>query len=86
MKRLIFDLDNTLIIWQDKYTNALKTTIKRYKNIDGIELDDMTREYNNLIENYEKNYNSYTISNMLEYLNKVDNSIDKKFIEATLIH
>lgn len=80
MKRLIFDLDNTLIIWNDKYINALKETIKKYKNIDGKELNDLTRNYNELIENYENYYNHYSIDNMVDLLNKIGANIDNEFI------
>ena len=28
IKRIIFDLDNTLVLWKDEYTSALKKAIK----------------------------------------------------------
>ena len=30
IKKIIFDLDNTLILWKDEYVNALKETLKKY--------------------------------------------------------
>lgn len=64
IKRLIFDLDNTLIVWKDKYKNAVKNTIEYYKlDIDYLLVDEV-------IEQYENYYDKYTKENMLNLINK----------------
>ena len=45
IKRIIFDLDNTIMIWKDDYINALRDTLL-YFNVDIKYLDDI----NNIIE------------------------------------
>lgn len=47
IKRIIFDLDNTIMIWKDNYINALKDTLLYFK-VDIKYLDDI----NNIIENF----------------------------------
>ena len=46
VKKLIFDLDNTLIIWKSEYVSALEETMKEF-NIESIKL----YAIDNIIEN-----------------------------------
>ena len=64
IKKLIFDLDNTLINWKDEYVNALKETLKKYN------INENPNYVNNLIDNYENYYDKYDKQNLLEYINK----------------
>lgn len=62
--RLIFDVDNTLIIWKDEYDKALKNTIKKYKlNID-------YNDINKLLDEYEKTFTKYDKQLLVDFLNK----------------
>ena len=64
IKKIIFDLDNTLIIWKDEYVQALKDTLKKYNNNEDPDY------VNNLIDSYEEYYDKYDKENMLNYLNE----------------
>ena len=79
MKRIIFDVDNTLIPWKDEYRNAIKKTIEKYKlNVDYLKVDAV-------IETYEEYYDYYSKENMLELINnhfKLNLNID--FVEYWL--
>ena len=79
IKRLIFDLDDTLIRWDDSYINAIKETVIEYNvNIDYLKLND-------LVENYEQYYNTYSKENMLELFNKKLNlNLDMSFMNSWL--
>jgi len=64
IKRIIFDLDNTLIPWKEEYKNAIKNTIEYEKlDIDYLKVDEVIEEY----ENY---YDKYTKENMIYLINK----------------
>jgi putative hydrolase of the HAD superfamily len=80
IKRLIFDLDNTLIMWRDSYKSAIKNTIQKYDlDIDYLLVDEV-------IESYEKYYNYYSKEHMLELINhKFDLKLDISFLEDWLI-
>ena len=64
IKRLIFDLDNTLIMWRDSYRVAIKNTVESYDiGIDYLLID-------KVIEEYENYYNYYSKQNMVDLINK----------------
>lgn len=79
IKRLIFDVDNTLIMWKDKYKNAIKKTIEYYNlDIDYLLVDEVIEEY----ENY---YDKYTKENMIQLINqKFSLSLKIDFIDKWL--
>lgn len=79
IKRIIFDLDNTLIMWKDSYKNAIKKTIEYYKlDVDYLLVDEVIEEY----ENY---YDKYTKENMTELINKkFDLNLETDFIDKWL--
>lgn len=69
VKKLIFDLDNTLIIWKDEYVQALQETLKKYNN------NEDPNYVNDLIDSYEDYYDKYDKVKMLEHIN---NNIKEK--------
>ncbi|MBP3765566.1 MAG: HAD family hydrolase [Bacilli bacterium] len=79
IKKLIFDIDNTLIMWQDKYINAMKETVSEYNlNVDYLKL-------HNLVETYEEYYNIYSKENMINLFNKKLNlNLDMSFMNSWL--
>ena len=64
IKRIIFDLDNTIMIWKDDYINALRDTLL-YFNVDIKYLDDI----NNIIENLENKHNKLSKNVLLDDIN-----------------
>lgn len=64
IKKIIFDLDNTLIMWKDEYLEALKKTIKKYN------INEDADYMNSLIDSYENYYDKYDKEKMLEHINK----------------
>ena len=79
IKRLIFDLDNTIILWQDNYVDALKKTMNEFNiNIDYKIID-------NIIEEQEKIRNKLTKKILLEDINKKANlNLNIDFINRLL--
>ena len=63
IKKLIFDLDNTLIMWKDEYLEALKKTIKKYN------INEDADYVNSLIDNYEDYYDKYDKEKIKEKIN-----------------
>ena len=63
IKKIIFDLDNTLIMWKDEYLNALKETLKKYN------INEEPNYVNDFIDNYEDYYDKYDKQNMLDHIN-----------------
>ena len=79
LKRIIFDLDNTLIMWKPEYLGALKKAIKKY---DVLESSDYI---NSLIDDYEEDYNKYNKEILLKYINQnINSQIDMNFIDDFL--
>ena len=66
IKRLIFDVDGTLIRNVD-FRIPIKNTLLRL----GIYSDDMVDKFINNIKNYEKKYNSYNRNDYLKYFSDV---------------
>ena len=80
VKKLIFDLDNTLIIWKDEYVQALQETLKKYNNNEDADY------VNSLIDNYEDYYDEYDKEKMLEHINNnIKEKINMDFIDDFLI-
>ena len=79
IKKLIFDLDNTLILWKDKYQSAMKNTIEHFN------LDIDYKDADNLVEIYEEYYDSYKIENLIElFKQKLNITVDDNFINYWL--
>lgn len=67
IKKIIFDLDNTLIEWKDEYISALINTLKKLNinySIDKIKQIDLA------ITEYENYNNTCSENNFLEFINK----------------
>ena len=76
IKKLIFDLDNTLIIWKDEYSLELKYLLEEYK------IDICYKKVDKIIDDLE--YKHDTISKEI-LLNDINNNLnlnlDISFIE-----
>lgn len=79
IKRLIFDLDNTLIMWKDEYVGALAKTIDKFNiNCDAHYLSDLIDEYENYYDRYDKEL-------LMEFINKnIESKVDIGFIDDFL--
>lgn len=80
IKKIIFDLDNTLIIWKDEYIEALRKTLKKYN------IKEEANYVNDIIDSYEDYYDKYNKENMLEIINKkIKEKINMNFMNDFLI-
>lgn len=61
MKKIVFDLDNTLIPWKEEYWNTINETFE-YFNIKYSEEDIL--KFKEAIDNYENEYDTYQESTM----------------------
>ena len=79
IKRIIFDLDNTLIMWKDKYLEAIKETVELYHlDIDYKYLSSLVDEYDDCFKYYDKEL-------MVDFINKkINNKIDINFLNTFL--
>ena len=79
IKRIIFDLDNTLIMWKDDYLKAIKETLNEYKiKEDYIYL-------NSLIDEYDNKFNHYDKKLLVDFINqKISSKIDINFLNTFL--
>ena len=69
IKKLIFDLDNTLIIWKDEYSLELKYLLEEYK------VDTDYKKVDKIIDDLE--YKHDTISEEI-LLNDINNNLNLK--------
>ena len=69
IKKLIFDLDNTLIIWKDEYSLELKYLLEEYK------IDTCYKKVDKIIDDLE--YKHDTISKEI-LLNDINNNLNLK--------
>ena len=79
IKRVIFDLDNTLIEWKEEYWNSIERALIT-DNIKYTQID--VSKIKQAVNNFEKEYNMYKKENMLECMRRYskldlkDNFID----------
>ncbi len=66
IKRIIFDLDNTLIVWKKEYIFAIKNSLEKF-NISYNE--ELILKIDNIIETYEKYYTEYNKYEFLNFIN-----------------
>ena len=79
IKRIIFDLDNTLIMWKDEYLSAIKETVELYK------IKDDYKYISTLIDEYDNRYSYYDKDLLVEFINKnINDKIDTNFIDTFL--
>lgn len=67
MKAIIFDLDNTLIDWQDEFLFALRNVLQELKITIN---EDKVKELSHYIDIFEKFYEKLTKEDFLEFLHK----------------
>lgn len=71
IKRVVFDIDNTLIPWKEEYNEEIKEVLKE------LNIQYTIEEYNKIIEafiKYEDEYYIFDEKLMLEYINKYTNN------------
>ncbi len=79
IKRIIFDLDNTLIMWKDDYLKAIKETVEKYKIKESYEY------ISSLIDKYDDEFESYNKKLMINFINKnIKDKIDINFFSDFL--
>jgi len=79
LKRIIFDLDGTLIPWKDEYAKGFEQAVKEFN----LPID-ITRE-NEMYTSFEKSYSAYTMENIKEHLEKFfEMPISEEFINTWL--
>lgn len=81
IKRIIFDLDGTLIPWKDEYASGFNQAVREY-NLD----IDVSRE-NEMYTTFEDTYTSYTVENMIEHFKNLFNvKVSNDFIMTWLTY
>lgn len=81
IKRLVFDLDNTIILWKDEYTSAIKKTIKEFNiDIDYKKIDSIVEKQEIIHSIMDKKVLLYDINKECDLNLKID------FIERFLIN
>lgn len=84
IKRIIFDLDNTLIEWKNEYWDGVEEALK-FEHIKYTKQD--IKDIENAMNKYESEYNIYTKENMLECINKyIKIKVNMEFLEKCLEH
>ena len=78
IKRVIFDIDNTLIPWKEEYYNEVK------KVLDDLNIKYTEKDYKEILKalnEYENEYYSFDRKLMIDYINKyTNNQYPEKFI------
>ena len=70
IKRVIFDIDNTLIPWKEEYYNEIK------KVLDDLNIKYTEKDYKEILKalsEYENEYYTFDKKLMLDYINKYTN-------------
>ena len=82
IKRLIFDIDNTLIQWKDEYWDTLKEALEEC-NIDYN--DELFKNIIKAIDTYDNENQYYSRQAMVEHINKITKyNFNIKFLNTTL--
>ena len=82
IKRLIFDLDNTLITWKKEYDNAIKKVLDELGFTNTQELSD---KINKIELEYEIDRKYFNKKEMLDFLNeRLDTKLPENFIDKWL--
>ena len=78
-KRLIFDLDNTLIIWEDSFVGPLKETMEEYK------VDASYKKINEIIDDLDNYEGIISRELLLDNINsKCNLNLDISFVNTLL--
>lgn len=67
LKRIIFDLDNTLIMWKDEYIYG----VKEAANLSNVDID--SKRVDEIVDSFDKKYKKITKEQLLEDINKICN-------------
>lgn len=67
IKRVIFDIDNTLIPWKKEYNNEIS---KALKDLEIMYTDKDLKQISQAFDEYENEYYTFDKKLMLEYINK----------------
>lgn len=83
IKRIIFDLDNTLIMWQDKYlfalANVLKEVMPGYTEQQLLEID-------SCVVSYEQTHDIYIKESFVNYINeKCNTHFEIDFVDKLIL-
>jgi len=83
IKKIVFDLDNTLIEWKDEYIFALSNVIKSLN----LDYDDKKiKEIGDTLEEYEKYHTRYVKQDFLDYINSNCNiNLPISFVDRLII-
>ena len=86
IKKIIFDLDNTLIDWQDSYYNfAIENACKDLKLISRN--NEILKLVINTMDNYEKKYDYFSVENIVKDLNlNKEITFTNEFVEKVLYY
>lgn len=83
IKRIIFDVDNTLIMWTDKYLFALRNVLE---NLMPSYTEEQLLEIDNCVVTYEHTHDIYTKEAFVTYINnKCNTKFDTNFVEKLII-
>jgi len=81
IKRLIFDVDNTLIMWKDEYYNySIRNTFKDL----GIPYDEnIIKPLDIVVDDYEKYYDIYDKDRLINFINeRLNINLPKEFVDV----
>lgn len=82
IKRLIFDVDDTLIAWKEEYWNTIKEVFEKL-NMEYSE--NLQNKIIMAVDTYENKYDYYEKQAMLEHINAVANTkFDMNFLNTVL--
>ena len=81
IKRIIFDVDNTLIWWKDEYSDDLKEVVDKYNyDIDYMKID-------SIFDRQEKCHDKITIQNIINDTKELyDFDISEDFVKDALLN
>ena len=82
IKRLVFDLDNTLIEWKDEYIYTFNNALKRLN----LDYDEETiNKLNDVVDEYEDTHTIYTREDFLKLLNeRCNTNLPIEFIDLLI--
>ena len=82
IKKIIFDLDFTLMDWEDEYIFALKNTVNKL----GIDYsDERIKEIDDALTTYEKEFTIYQKKDFCDFINKKCNiNLPIEFVDILL--
>lgn len=82
IKRIIFDVDNTLLEWKDEYIFALKNVLDKL-NVDYTQ--EQLVSIDNAIVDYEKYHNIYNADDLRNFVNSICQiNIPEQFMELLI--